>query len=107
MTLIDIKMFKHELATIFRHVQSTTMHPRDVRVIERIGDELVRYEEDRGTVFLAKEIVERLRKLSMAANRAASAEKYSRYNGQAVFPAQYTYGSIYWQSRRVNQNGRA
>jgi hypothetical protein len=107
MTLVDIKMFKHELATIFRHVQTTTMHPRDVRVIERIGDELVRYEEDRGTVFLAKDIVERLRKLSMAANRVASAEKYSRYSGPAMFPGQYTYGSIYWQSRRVTQNGKA
>ena len=86
MTLIDIKMFKHELATIFRHVQTTTMHPGDVRVIERIGDDLVRYEVDRGTVFLAKDIVERLRTLSMAATRVASAEKYNRYSRPAMFP---------------------
>lgn len=82
------------------------MHPRDVRIIERIGDDLVRYEEDRGTVFLAKDIVERLRKLSMAANRVASAGKYSRYGALPMFAAQNTYGSIYWQSRRVTQSGR-
>jgi len=103
MTLIDIKIFKHELATIFRHIQTTTMHPGDVRVIQRIEDDSVRYEEDSGTVFLAKEIVEQMRKFSMAATRMVSAEKrHSRYH----LPMQYAYGSFYWQSRRMNQNGK-
>jgi hypothetical protein len=105
MTLIDIKIFKHELATIFRHVQTTTMHPSDVRVMQRIEDDSVRYEEDRGTAFLAKEIVEQMRKFSMAATRMTSAaeKRHSRYH----LPTQYAaYGSFYWQSRRMNQNGK-
>jgi hypothetical protein len=35
-----------------------------VHVIEEIGEDLVRYEEDTGTVFLVREIVERMRKLT-------------------------------------------
>jgi len=105
MTLIDIKIFKHELATIFRHVQTTTMHPRDVRVIQRIEDDLVRYEEDRGTAFLAKEIVQQMRKFSIAATRMVSAEKrHSRYHLPSS--TQCAYGSFYSQSRRMNQNGK-
>jgi len=64
LALIDTKIFKHELATIFRHVQTTTLHPRDVHVIEDIGEDLVRYEEDTGTAFLVREIVDRMRMLT-------------------------------------------
>ena len=94
LTLIDIKLFKHELATIFRYIQTTTMHPRDVRVIEQIGDDLVKYEEDKGTVFLAREIVGRMRRMSMVASRGRTfAEgKQNRYGGPAMISAQYACG---------------
>ncbi|KAF8632147.1 hypothetical protein AX17_004889 [Amanita inopinata Kibby_2008] len=64
LSLVDIKIFKHELATIFRHAETTTLHPADVRVVEEIHEHWLRYEEDSGTVFLAKEIVDRMRRLS-------------------------------------------
>lgn len=81
LTLIDIKIFKHELATIFRHVQTTTLHPKDVRVIEEIRDDLVRYEEDHGTAFLAREIVDRLRKLSLAMHMTRMSRTERRFYG--------------------------
>lgn len=64
LTLVDVKIFKHELATIFRHVQTTTLHPRDMRVIELIAEALIRYEEDTGTAFLVREMVDRMQKLT-------------------------------------------
>ncbi|KAK2464645.1 hypothetical protein APHAL10511_003338 [Amanita phalloides] len=107
LTLVDIKIFKHELATIFRHVQTTTLHPRDVRVIEAIGNNLVRYEEDSGTVFLAREIVDRMRKLIVAGSRLAFAgRRYSRHGGPTMTHMQYAHGSLYWQSPKMEQSGK-
>ncbi|KAM6492731.1 hypothetical protein JOM56_012455, partial [Amanita muscaria] len=64
LTVVDVKIFRHELATIFRHVQTTTLHPKDVRVIEQIAEALIRYEEDTGTAFLVREMVDRMQKLT-------------------------------------------
>ena len=41
------------------------MHPDDVYIIETIDDGLKCYEEEKETVFLAKEVVQKLQKLSM------------------------------------------
>ncbi|KAG7097734.1 hypothetical protein E1B28_005054 [Marasmius oreades] len=64
LTTIDIKIFRHEFITIFRLLEATTLHPGDVRILETIDDRLKCYEEEKETVYLAKEVVERMRKLS-------------------------------------------
>ncbi|KAF9259007.1 hypothetical protein L218DRAFT_875683 [Marasmius fiardii PR-910] len=64
LSTIDIKIFRHEFVAIFRLQGIRTMHPDDVYVIETIDDRLKCYEEENETVFLAKEVIERLRKLS-------------------------------------------
>ncbi|KAL0566742.1 hypothetical protein V5O48_015260 [Marasmius crinis-equi] len=65
LTTIDIKIFRHEFITIFRLLESRTMHPDDINIIEILDDRLKCYEEEKETVFLAKEAVQRLRKLSL------------------------------------------
>ncbi|TEB29935.1 hypothetical protein FA13DRAFT_1573202, partial [Coprinellus micaceus] len=61
---IDVNVFKHEFITIFRFSESTTLHPADFQILEPIDDSLLRYEEENDTVFLAKSLMERLRRFT-------------------------------------------
>lgn len=62
---VDVSIFRHEFITIFRFEEATTLHPADFSLIECIDDSLLRYEEENETVFLAKDVMERLRQLTV------------------------------------------
>ncbi|TFK28520.1 hypothetical protein FA15DRAFT_611971 [Coprinopsis marcescibilis] len=62
---VDVNIFKHEFITIFRFAQATTLHPSDFNVLEWLEDASIRYEEENETVFLARDLMDRLRKLTM------------------------------------------
>jgi len=64
LTTVDVKIFRHEFVTIFRLLDMKTLHPSDISIIERIDECHTRYEEENGTVFLAREPMTRLQKLS-------------------------------------------
>jgi len=55
---LDVKIFRHEFITIFRFSHCDTVHPADISIIEPIDNHLARYEEENGTVFLAREPAE-------------------------------------------------
>ncbi|GLB39365.1 hypothetical protein LshimejAT787_0605270 [Lyophyllum shimeji] len=61
---VDVKIFRHEFITIFRLSETTTLHPADISIIEPLEELHIRYEEDNETVFLARELMGRLQKLS-------------------------------------------
>ena len=63
LTPVDVNIFKHEFITIFRWSHQTTVHPDDIRILEPIDEACIRYEEENGTVFMAKDVVERLRRV--------------------------------------------
>jgi len=65
LTTVDVKIFRHEFVTIFRFSTAKAFHPSDIQIVEEIDDQLKCYEEDKETVFLAKEAMERLRKLTL------------------------------------------
>lgn len=65
--LLDIDVFRHEFASIFRYSHSTRVHPLEVRVLESLADHAVRYEPDNGTVFLAKDVMTHLKRILDAA----------------------------------------
>lgn len=69
----DVRVFRHEFITIFRYSHSTSVHPADIRVLERIDERGALYEEDKGTVFLARDAMDRMQKLSAAAASSALA----------------------------------
>lgn len=77
LTTIDVKLFRHEFITIFRLSTTMTVHPADIRIIELIDDELMRYEVDNETVFLARELMERMRKLTDRGVRPQQRRQYS------------------------------
>jgi hypothetical protein len=63
----DVKVFRHEFSTIFRYSHAAAVHPADVHVLSVIDDRCTLYEEDKGTVFLARDVIAQLQKLTAAA----------------------------------------
>ncbi|KAJ3718602.1 hypothetical protein DFJ43DRAFT_1005807, partial [Lentinula guzmanii] len=65
LTTVNVKIFRHEFITIFCFLVTTTLHPSDIHFIKNIDDQLVYYEEEKGTDFLARNVMERLRQLTL------------------------------------------
>jgi hypothetical protein len=63
-TAVDVKIFRHEFVSVFRYSHCDTLHPSEIRILEPIDDSLTRYEEDNGTLFLARDVTERLRNMT-------------------------------------------
>ena len=64
LTTVDVKIFRHEFITVFRFSESKTFHPADICIVEPIDDRSTRYEEENETVFLARELVARMRMMA-------------------------------------------
>lgn len=64
LTTVDVKIFRHEFINIFRLIEVRTLHPADISILESIDDNLTHYEEDKETVYLAKELITRVRTLT-------------------------------------------
>ncbi|CAA7268533.1 unnamed protein product [Cyclocybe aegerita] len=64
LTPLDIKLFRHEFISIFRFAGARTLHPADIAIVEPIDERLTKYEEENETVFLARGVMERMRRLS-------------------------------------------
>ncbi|KAE9393073.1 hypothetical protein BT96DRAFT_233336 [Gymnopus androsaceus JB14] len=79
LTAVDVKIFRHEFITIFRLSTTKTLHPSDIQIIEDIDDQLKYYEEEKETVFLAKDLMERLRKLTLPVIPPRRAARPSRW----------------------------
>ncbi|KAJ6469375.1 hypothetical protein C8R45DRAFT_875434 [Mycena sanguinolenta] len=64
LSTVDVKIFRHEFVHIFRYLECQSLHPADVQIIELIEDHHKTYEEENDTVFLAKNVLERISKLT-------------------------------------------
>jgi len=65
LSAVEAIVFTHEFINIFRFSHHAVLHPADIRVIDPIDDESARYEEENGTVFLSKDVMERFSKLTV------------------------------------------
>jgi hypothetical protein len=72
-----IQSNRHEFIHIFRYLECKTLHPADVHIIELIDDRHKTYEEESDTVFLAKDVMERISKLTSRAP-LAHPQQFSR-----------------------------
>ena len=75
----DVHVFRHEFITLFRYSHRAIVHPADMHILEPIDDSATLYEEDKGTVFLARDVLARMQKLSMAARRPSPAHRYPHH----------------------------
>ena len=66
----DVHVFRHEFITLFRYSHRATVHPADMHILEPIDEAHTLYEEDKGIVFLARELMARLQKLTLDSQRA-------------------------------------
>ncbi|THH12963.1 hypothetical protein EW146_g7216 [Bondarzewia mesenterica] len=64
LTAVEAKIYRHEFITIFRFSHTAAIHPSDIRILESINEQSVRNEEENGTVFLARDVMERLSSLT-------------------------------------------
>jgi hypothetical protein len=80
LTTVDVKVFRHEFISIFRFAEYRTLHPTDITILEPINEQLTRYEEENETVFLARDVMERMRKLS-APRRSAFGMQAQKQRG--------------------------
>ena len=64
LSAIEAQIYAHEFITIFRYSHPAVLHPSDIRILEWIDEQSVLDEEDKGTVFLARDVMERLRRLT-------------------------------------------
>ncbi|KAH7882406.1 hypothetical protein F5I97DRAFT_1817100 [Phlebopus sp. FC_14] len=65
-SFLDIPIFRHEFVSIFRYSHSAHVHSTEVRVLEPLDTHAVRYEQDSGTVFVAKDLMSHLRRIMHA-----------------------------------------
>ncbi|KAH9981430.1 hypothetical protein BGW80DRAFT_1454310 [Lactifluus volemus] len=64
LTSVEAEIYAHEFITIFRYSHPAVLHPSDIRILEWLNEQSVLDEADKGTVFLARDVMERLRRLT-------------------------------------------
>ena len=64
LSAVEAQIYAHEFITIFRYSHPAVLHPSDIRILEWLDEQSVLDEEDKGTVFLARDVMERLRRLT-------------------------------------------
>ena len=61
---VEAQIYAHEFITIFRYSHPAVLHPADIRILEWLDEQSVLDEADKGVVFLARDVMERLRRLT-------------------------------------------
>src|SRR6266850_3567308 len=64
LAVVEAQIYAHEFITIFRYSHPAVLHPSDIRILEWLDEQSVLDEADKGTVFLARDVMERLRRLT-------------------------------------------
>jgi hypothetical protein len=64
LSAVEAQIYAHEFITIFRYSHPVVLHPSDIRILEWLDEQSVLDEADKGTVFLARDVMERLRRLT-------------------------------------------
>ena len=64
LSAVEAQIYAHEFITIFRYSHPAVLHPSDIRILEWLDEQSVLDEADKGTVFLARDVMERLSRLT-------------------------------------------
>ncbi|KAI9453121.1 hypothetical protein F5148DRAFT_963626, partial [Russula earlei] len=64
LSAVEAQIYAHEFITIFRYSHPAVFHPSEIRILEWLDEHSVLDEADKGTVFLARDVMERLRRLT-------------------------------------------
>jgi hypothetical protein len=78
LSAVEAQIYAHEFITIFRYSHPAVLHPSDIRILEWLDEQSVLDEADKGTVFLARDVMERLRRLTDRRWSIGSATRHPR-----------------------------
>ena len=84
LSAIEAQIYAHEFITIFRYSHPALLHPSDIRILEWLDEQSVLDEEDKGTVFLARDVMERLRRLTDRRLSIGARPSYSSRGGRRM-----------------------
>ena len=100
----DVHVFRHEFITQFRFSHRATVHPADMHILEPIDDALTLYEEDKGTVFLARDVVACLQKHARA---GAAQQRYYHHQQHPSRQYQYQYQDRRYQHAHAHSHSHS
>lgn len=55
--LLDVSIFRHEFVSMWRYSHTVQLYPSEIGAFLALNTHSVRYEEDSGTIFLAKDLM--------------------------------------------------
>ncbi|KAI6158561.1 hypothetical protein EDD17DRAFT_1423664, partial [Pisolithus thermaeus] len=58
--MLDVSIFRHEFVSMWRYSHTVQIYPSEIGAFVALDTQSVRYEEDSGTIFLAKDLMWRL-----------------------------------------------
>lgn len=67
--MLDVSIFRHEFVSMWRFSHTVQLYPSEIGTLVAIDTQSVRYEEDSGTIFLAKDLMWRLKGFMNAASQ--------------------------------------
>lgn len=67
--MLDVSIFRHEFVSMWRFSHRLQLYPSEIGTFVAIDAQSVRYEEDSGTIFLAKDLMWRLKGFMNAASQ--------------------------------------
>ena len=80
----DVRVFRHEFITQFRFSHRATVHPADMHILEPIAEHATLYEADKGTVFLARDVMAKIQRLTMDSRRTGVGRYYRPRQSSAM-----------------------
>ncbi|KAI5992868.1 hypothetical protein EDC04DRAFT_2549096, partial [Pisolithus marmoratus] len=58
---LDVTIFRHEFVSMWRYSHTVQLYPSEIGAFVALDTQSVRYEEDNGTIFLAKDLMSHLK----------------------------------------------
>lgn len=68
--MLDVSIFRHEFVSMWRYSHTVQIYPSEIGAFVALDTQSVRYEEDSGTIFLAKDLMWRLKGFMDATSKA-------------------------------------
>lgn len=59
--MLNVSIFRHEFVSMWRFSHTVQLYPAEIGAFVALDTQSIRYEEDSGTIFLAKDLMWRLK----------------------------------------------
>lgn len=74
--MLDISIFRHEFVSMWRYSHTVQLYPSEIGAFVALDTQSIRYEEDSGTIFLAKDLMWRLKRFMDATSKTKASRSH-------------------------------